>query len=120
IHLLHPIMPFLTEEIWHQLAGAEAGMLILAPSPDLAADLADPEAAAEMEAFIEDLSAIRAVRSELNIPPGARLAVAVRAPDPAAAARIATHAEHFQRLARVNLNTAAAGSEAQRTVQAIG
>src|SRR5712691_7555560 len=120
VHLLHPIMPFLTEEIWQQLAGAGAGMLIVAPWPVLPPDLADPEAAAEMEALIEDLSAIRAVRSELNIPPGARIEVEVRDADPAAAARIATHAEHFQRLARVGLNTAAADSKTRGTVQAIG
>src|SRR5229473_2572638 len=119
VHLLHPIMPFLTEEVWQQLAGTEAGMLIVAPWPDLAPDLADPEAAAEMEALIADLSAIRAVRSELNIPPGTRVAVEVRDADPAAAARIKNHAEHFQRLARVSLKTAA-GTEAKGTVQAIG
>src|SRR6266436_2959922 len=107
VHLLHPIMPFLTEEVWQQLAGARAGMLIIAPWPDLPFDLADPAATAEMEALIEDLSAIRAVRAELNIPPGARIEVEVRDADPAAAARIATHAEHFQRLARVTLKTAA-------------
>src|SRR5258705_11776191 len=98
-------------------------MLMVAPWPDLAPDLADPAAAAEMEALIEDLSAIRAVRSELNIPPGARIEVEVRDADPAAAARIATHAEHFQRLARVSLTgiaVAAPGSEAKGTVQAIG
>jgi valyl-tRNA synthetase len=120
VHLLHPIMPFLTEEVWGQLAGADEGMLIVAPWPDLAPDLADPVAAAEMQALIEDLSAIRAVRSELNIPPGARIEVEVRDADPAATARIATHADHFQRLARVNFVNHAAGSEAKGTVQAIG
>src|SRR5713226_3919329 len=119
VHLLHPIVPFLTEEIWQQLAGADAGMLIVAPWPVLAPDLNDPAAAAEMEALIEDLSAIRAVRSELNIPPGARVEVEVRDADSAAAARIQNHAEHFQRLARVSLKTAA-GADAKGTVQAIG
>jgi valyl-tRNA synthetase len=122
VHLLHPVMPFLTEEVWQQLAGADAGMLIVAPWPDLPPELADPAAAAEMEALIEDLSAIRAVRSELNIPPGARIEVEVRDADPVASARIATHAEHFQRLARVNLRLPAgpASAEARGTVQAVG
>jgi valyl-tRNA synthetase len=118
-------MPFITEEVWQQLAGANARMLIVAPWPNLTPDLADPAAAAEMEALIQDLSAIRTVRSELNIPPGARLAVEIRDADPATTARIATHAEHFQRLARVSLagvvgQPAAAGSKAKGTVQAIG
>jgi valyl-tRNA synthetase len=120
VHLLHPIMPFLTEEIWQQFAGA--GMLIVAPWPDLKPDLADPAALAEMQALIEDLSAIRAVRSELNIPPGARIDVEVRDADPATASRIAAHAEHFQRLARVSLKPAAGtpGAAAKGTVQANG
>ena len=72
-----------------------------------------------MEALIADLSAIRAVRAELNIPAGARIAVEVRDADPSALARIATHADHFDRLARVKLD-GAAGSGAAATVQAIG
>ncbi len=120
VHLLHPVMPFLTEEVWQQLAGA--GMLIVAPWPDLMPDLADPAAAAEMDALIEDLSAIRAVRSELNIPPGARIDVDIRDADPATASRIRAHAEHFQRLARVNLEPVSGtrGSAAKGTVQANG
>jgi valyl-tRNA synthetase len=118
VHLLHPIMPFITEELWQQLAGLDAGMLIVAPWPDLAPDLADPAAAAEMEALIQDLSAIRAVRSELNIPPGAHLEVEIRDADPIAATRVANHADHFQRLARVSFRAPA--GEAKGTIQAIG
>jgi valyl-tRNA synthetase len=118
VHLLHPVTPFVTEEIWQQFAGADAGMLITAPWPDLAPDLADPAAAAEMEALIADLSAIRAVRSELNIPAAARIEVEVRDADPAAASRIQSHADHFRRLARVSFTTPAGA--AKSTVQAIG
>ncbi len=42
VHLLHPVMPFISEEVWQQLAGTDAGMLIVAPWPDLAPDLARP------------------------------------------------------------------------------
>ncbi len=127
VHLLHPVMPFITEELWGQFGGVAAGMLptmlITSPWPDLPPDLHDPAAAAEMEALIQDLSAIRAVRSELNIPPGARLDVEIRDADPAAAARIEHHAEHFQRLARVTLTgiaSAVSGANAGGTVQAMG
>ena len=70
VHLLHPVMPFITEELWRQLAGEEAGMLIRAAWPDLPPELHDPEAAAEMEALIRDLSSIRSARAELRIAPG--------------------------------------------------
>ena len=118
VHLLHPLMPFITEEIWQQLAGADAGMLIIAPWPNLTPELEDPAAKSEMEALIEDLSAIRAVRSELNIPQGALIEAEIRDADPAAAGRIASHADHFQRLARVSFKASA--GDAKGTVQAIG
>jgi valyl-tRNA synthetase len=103
VHLLHPVMPFITEEIWEQLAGPEAGMLITALWPDFAPDLHDPIAVAEMEASIQDLLAIRAVRAELNVPPGARVETEITDAEPEVEARLKRHREHFSRLARVTL-----------------
>jgi valyl-tRNA synthetase len=71
LHLLHPIMPFLTEELWQELGGA--GMLIVAPWPELSPQ---PDAAvrlADMKSVIDLISAIRAARSEMNVPPGVRI-----------------------------------------------
>jgi valyl-tRNA synthetase len=102
LHLLHPLMPFITEELWQHLAGAEAGMLIRAPWPDLAPDLHDPEAAAEMEWVVAAISAIRTIRTEVNVPAGARLPLLVKDADATAAARLERHREHFLRLARVD------------------
>jgi valyl-tRNA synthetase len=101
IHLLHPVMPFLSEELWHQLAGEASGMLIGAAWPDLAPDLHDPEAAAEMDWVVAAITAVRAIRTEVNVPAAARLPLLVKDADSAAAARLERHAEHFQRLARV-------------------
>ncbi|MGH7093960.1 MAG: class I tRNA ligase family protein, partial [Stellaceae bacterium] len=99
VHLLHPIMPFLTEEVWRQLAGGAAGMLMTAAWPE--PQFADAAALAEMEWAVAAISAIRGVRSEMNVPPGARVPLFVRDADAAATARLAAHCEHFQRLARV-------------------
>ena len=101
VHLLHPIMPFITEEVWEQLAGDAAGMLITAPWPDFPRDSLDPEASAEMEWVVQAISAIRALRSEMNVPPAARVALLVKDAEPLAAQRIERHREHFIRLARV-------------------
>ncbi|HVH77233.1 MAG TPA: valine--tRNA ligase [Stellaceae bacterium] len=101
VHLLHPIMPFITEEVWQQLAGARAGMLLTASWPDLPADLEDAEARAEMEWVVAAVSAIRTVRSEMNVPPGARPPLLVKDADAAATARLERHREHFLRLARL-------------------
>src|SRR5579862_3905966 len=108
LHLLHPIMPFITEEVWRQLAGGSAEMLIGASWPDLPPDLHDPAAAAEMDWVVAAISAIRAIRTEVNLPAAARLPLFVKDADATAAARIERHREHFMRLARV-AEIAAAG-----------
>ena len=100
LHLLHPVMPFITEELWRNLAGETAGMLISAPWPEFAGE-ADRAAAAEMEWVVAAISAIRAARAEVNVPPAARAPLLVRDADPAATQRLARHRDHFVRLARV-------------------
>jgi valyl-tRNA synthetase len=105
LHLLHPLMPFVTEELWRQFGvaadGTGAGMLITSQWPDLPPDLRDPDAAAEMEWVVAAVSAIRAIRTEVNVPAGARLPLLFKDADPTTAARLKRHHEHFERLARV-------------------
>jgi valyl-tRNA synthetase len=101
LHLLHPIMPFVTEELWCNLAGEKAGMLISAPWPGLTSD-ADREAAGEMEWVVAAISAIRGVRAEMNVPAAARVPLLIRDAEPAAAEMLARHGEHFARLARID------------------
>jgi valyl-tRNA synthetase len=101
VHLLHPIMPFITEEVWEHLTGGAAGMLITAAWPDLPRDAIDPAASAEMEWVVQAISAIRALRAEMNVPPAARVPLLVRDAEPFAMERIERHREHFIRLARV-------------------
>jgi valyl-tRNA synthetase len=70
--LLHPFMPFITEELWHAL-GAREHDLILAKWPMADARAIDPAASAEIEWVIRLVQEVRAARSELNVPPGAKL-----------------------------------------------
>ncbi len=102
VHLLHPIMPFITEEVWEQLAGQSSGMLITAPWPEFQRDAIDREASAEMEWVVQAISAIRGLRAEMNVPPAARVPLLIKDAEPVAAQRIARHREHFVRLARVD------------------
>ena len=101
VHLLHPIMPFITEEVWEQLAGQSQGMLITAPWPEFQRDAIEPEASAEMEWVVQAISAIRALRVEMNVPPAARVPLLIKDAEPVAAQRIERHREHFAQLARV-------------------
>jgi valyl-tRNA synthetase len=101
VHLMHPVMPFITEELWQQIGGEKPGMLLVSRWPDLPPDLHDPEAAAEMEWVVAAISAIRAIRTEVNVPAGARVPLLVKDADAAALVRLERHREHFLRLARV-------------------
>jgi valyl-tRNA synthetase len=94
-------MPFITEELWQYFAGEDAGLLIAASWPELSPDMADRAAAAEIEWVVAAISAIRAVRAEVNVPPGSRVPLLVKDAEPAAAERLERHREHFIRLARV-------------------
>ena len=101
VHLLHPVMPFITEELWQQIGGEKPGILMVSAWPDLPPDLHDPEAAAEMEWVVAAISAIRGIRTEVNVPAGARVPLLVKDADAAVQARLERHREHFLRLARV-------------------
>ena len=74
--MLHPFMPFITEELWH-LTGDRASALIVAQWPRALAAV-DTEAQAEIDWLIRLVSAIRTGRTELNVPPGAKLPMVVR------------------------------------------
>jgi valyl-tRNA synthetase len=101
VHLLHPLTPYVTEEIWTQLGGKDAGLLLTAAWPDLPADLHDSDSAAEMDWVVAAISSIRAVRNEINVPPAARVPLLVKDADAAVAARLERHREPILRLARV-------------------
>ncbi len=101
-HLLHPIMPFLTETLWRHLAGPEAGMLITAPWPDHAATPIDRAAMAEMEWVIALISAIRGARSEMNVPASAEIAAVVGENTAEGARWVERHRDAIKRLARLS------------------
>lgn len=69
--MLHPLMPFITEELWNAM-GERPYELIVAKWPEPEA-LVDPDAKGELDLLIDVISSVRGARNELNIPPGARL-----------------------------------------------
>jgi valyl-tRNA synthetase len=101
VHLLHPIMPFITEEVWQNLAGEEAGLLLTSSWPEFSSETDDPTASAEMEWVVQAISALRALRAEMGVPPAARIPLLLKDVEPLAAERIGRHREHFIRLSRV-------------------
>ncbi len=101
VHLLHPIMPFLTEAVWEHLSSGTDGLLITAAWPRLDGLPRDAKAMAEMEWVVSLISAVRGVRSEMNVPGGAEIVSYIRAEKPEVADRLARHGDAVRRLARL-------------------
>jgi valyl-tRNA synthetase len=99
--MLHPFMPFITEELWNAL-GERPYPLIHAKWPMPDARSLDPEAGPEIDWLIRLVSGIRAARTELNVPPGAKLALHVRDGGEQTLARLARNAPALKRLARID------------------
>jgi valyl-tRNA synthetase len=102
--LLHPFMPFITEELWHAM-GTRSNDLIVARWPMADARALDPAASQEIDWVIRLVSEVRAARTELNVPPGARLPIHVRDASPLTAERMAAQGSVLARLARVDVAT---------------
>ena len=81
MELLHPFMPFITEEIWQALPH-EGDYLITAKWPEYQDALHFPEAETAMEAVKDAISAIRARRAEMNVPPSRKAQVVIVAAKP--------------------------------------
>jgi valyl-tRNA synthetase len=98
--MLHPFMPFITEELWHA-QGERPYELILAKWPEPEAQV-DAAAKAEVEWLIELTSNLRAAKNELGIAPGAKLEAWIAAPSEIAGKVIANSAASLDRLARLS------------------
>ena len=98
--MLHPFMPFITEELWHA-QGERAYELILAKWPNPRATV-DPAAKAEVEWLIALTSNLRTAKNELGIAPGAKLDAYLEMPGETAKTAIARNPAAIERLARLS------------------
>ena len=101
--LLHPFMPFVTEELWAKMANeaeGRASFLMLAPWPK-SRGLENAEADAEIGWLIELISEVRSVRSEMNVPAAAKVPLVIAGASDRTRARVAVHGETIKRLARL-------------------
>jgi valyl-tRNA synthetase len=102
---LHPLMPFITEEIWQKtaaLAGRGGATIMLEPYP-LAADYGfDPAAESEVTWLQGFILAVRQIRGEMDINPSKRIPVLVKEPGAGDRARIERHRTYLERLAGID------------------
>ena len=106
LKLMHPVMPFITEELWAQTAGDGAprdeAMLIGAGWPEMPDAFVDASAESEIGWLVDLVTEIRQLRAEMNVPPSAKPPLAFVAPDAATAERIGRHRDLILTLARVS------------------
>ena len=99
--MLHPFMPFITEELWHAI-GARGGHDVIHAAWPVPAWSIDKAAAEDVDWLIRLVGAIRTARTELSVPPGARLPMHIRGD--AARTRLDAMSPMLARLARVDVS----------------
>jgi len=81
LQLLHPFMPFVTEELWQALNGSDKNSIMVSSFPQPVESWEDAAAKKEMELLMEIITSIRNIRGEMRIPPSSKLQVSISAPD---------------------------------------
>ena len=104
IIMLHPIIPFVTEEIWHRLPGTE-GSVMQASFPQTGSGpgfpCSDPDAERDMELVMGVITAVRNIRSEMNVPPSTALSVVIQSENENSMKKIEDARQMIANLARL-------------------
>ncbi|MEP9377630.1 valine--tRNA ligase [Aquabacter sp. CN5-332] len=122
LKLLHPFMPFLTEELWArtgEVGPAREGLLVLSSWPNLSG-LEAPDAEAEVGWVVDLITEIRSVRAEMNVPAGAQVPLVLVDASADTKARAAAWDDALRRLARISavtLSDTAPGESVQMVVR---
>jgi valyl-tRNA synthetase len=100
LKLLHPFMPYVTEEIWHKLPGAE-GSIMVAEFPEASEFIGDADAIREMDLLMGLITGIRNIRGEMNIPPSKKINIAIDVEDGEEKSVLRNNLVHIRNLANV-------------------
>jgi valyl-tRNA synthetase len=119
LRLMHPVTPFVTEELWDHFGYGESGSLIRAawPEPFTVNDAA--AAREEISWVIKFISEIRTVRSEMNVPPSVKSPVLLKDASPETLARARRWQEQIFRMARASAVGPLAGDVPKGSAQAV-
>ena len=108
LKLLHPFMPFITEELWEKTAATPREKLLMVTEwPRVAVPAGAAAAAAEMHWVIDLIKGTRSVRAEMNVPAGAKIPMVLTGASEESAARLARHIDVIATLARLSAAEAA-------------
>lgn len=113
LQLLHPVMPFITEEIWHHMdAGREGRSIMASRLPEADASYINPDAVASMT-FLQSLTeGVRTILGEMNVPSGKSCNVVIKCASDEQLRAIEANTHFLRRLARIDQVTA--GSDVPR------
>jgi valyl-tRNA synthetase len=98
--LLHPIMPFITEELWG-ITAPRTHMLVHQDWPDYGLELVDASASKEINWAISLIDSIRSARAQMNVPAGAKVPLVQVSISPAGQAALAANMAQIQQMARI-------------------
>jgi valyl-tRNA synthetase len=101
LKLLHPFMPFVTEEIWQKLPQTE-GSIMVAEFPEGSSFMRDESALKEMDLLMGVITAIRNIRGEMNIPPSKKVNIFIDVVDDVDANILSQNLMHIQTLAKAD------------------
>src|SRR5262245_13819104 len=118
LRLLHPFMPFLTEDIWQRLPH-RGDSIMIAPFPKSTKRRRDADAERLMRPVIDIVGAVRAVRSESRIPPGVELTVTIKPGGAATAEVIGASAALIGTLSRSAVTIAEDGVRPSQSAHAL-
>ncbi|MEI5905663.1 valine--tRNA ligase [Bacillus spongiae] len=96
MRLLHPFMPFITEEIWQNLPH-EGESITVASWPTVKADLSDEQAASEMKLLVEIIRSVRNIRAEVNTPLSKKINILIKPKDENVLAVLEKNAGYIER-----------------------
>jgi len=102
LRLLHPFMPFITEELWHQLdPGRGQSSIMQQRLPDVDESLIDPEADSTMEYLQTLVESVRSVRGEMSVPPSKACSLVIISGNEAHLRAVGENPHFLERLARI-------------------
>lgn len=110
LRLLHPFMPFITEEIWQYLPGTK-GSIMVADFPQFSEEQIQEKVEKEMEMIKQVIGAIRNLRSEMNIPPAKKVEVVLDTPSIEVLPTLAENQIYIENLALAGKITLQSGGE---------
>ena len=117
LRLMHPIMPFVTEEIWQKLPAVE-GSIMMSAFPAPGSGRPDPEAEAKMSLLMGVVTAVRNIRGEMNVPPSHKVEVIMMTDDAEKRKAVQDHGVYVNTLVRAKSLTVGPVGEKPKGVAA--